>query len=316
MIRHQFKTQDDVTLNAVETGNSLGQTILFVHGLSQSWRTWMAQFADPQLRERFRLVALDLRGHGESQGAFGAIDQEGNPLAALAVAQYNDGNVETTSRSWAYDLDATIEALHLDHPVLIGWSAGAWVVQSYFLAHSGLGAIGKAILYASVPVLLPSGTEDGGSHFSVRSETIDGLLRTYPVNSTFEPPSSNDDRTVAMGLMDFVNLCFADETDRAVNSASIQGAMAFNLLTPPQVRLLLATRSFDFRPLLAGLSDAERERIMALTPQGDRIFYAEVLNEYWAASRIRNVRVPQEGHCYHLRSALDFNKQIAAFASS
>jgi hypothetical protein len=43
--------------------------------------------------------------------------------------------------------------------------------------------------------------------------------------------------------------------------------MAFNFLTPPQVRLLLGTRWFDFRPLLAGLSDAERERIMALTPQ-------------------------------------------------
>jgi non-heme chloroperoxidase len=315
MIRHQFKTQDDVTLNAVETGNSLGQTILFVHGLSQSWRSWLAQFADPQLRERFRLVALDLRGHGESQGAFGAIDQEGNPLATLAVAQYNDGNVETTSRSWAYDLDATIEALHLDHPVLIGWSAGAWAVQSYFFAHSGLGAIGKAVLYASVPVLLPPGTEDGGSHLSVRPETIDGLLRTYPVNPTVEPPSPNDDRTVAMGLMDFINLCFADETDRAVNSASIHGTMAFNLLTPPQVRLLLATRWFDFRPLLAGLSDAERERIMALTPQGDRIFYAEVLNDYWAASRIRNVRVPREGHCYHVRSADDFNKHITAFAS-
>ena len=67
-------------------------------GSRKFWRSWMAQFADPQLRERFRLVALDLRGHGESQGAFGAIDQEGNPLAALAVAQYNDGNVETTSR--------------------------------------------------------------------------------------------------------------------------------------------------------------------------------------------------------------------------
>jgi pimeloyl-ACP methyl ester carboxylesterase len=137
MIRYQFKTRDDVTLNAVETGNRLGQAILFVHGLSQSWRSWMPQFADPELRERFHLVALDLRGHGESQGACGAVDQEGNPLAALADAQYNDGNVETTSRSWAYDLDATIEALHLDHPVLIGWSAGAWAVQSYFLAHSG-----------------------------------------------------------------------------------------------------------------------------------------------------------------------------------
>jgi pimeloyl-ACP methyl ester carboxylesterase len=85
MIRHQFKTQDDVTLNAVETGNPLGQTILFVHGLSQSWPSWMAQFADPQLRERFRLVALDLRDHGVSQSAFGAIDQEGNPLAALST---------------------------------------------------------------------------------------------------------------------------------------------------------------------------------------------------------------------------------------
>jgi len=47
---------------------------------------------------------------------------------------------------------------------------------------------------------------------------------TYPVNPTFEPPSLNEDRTVAMGLMDFVNLCFADETDRAVSSASIQGS--------------------------------------------------------------------------------------------
>ena len=68
--------------------------------------------------------------------------------------------------------------------------------------------------------------------------------------------------------------------------------MAFNLLTPPQARLLLGTRWFDFRPLPAGLSDAERERTMALTPQGDRIFYAEVLNGYWAGNRIRNVRVP------------------------
>jgi pimeloyl-ACP methyl ester carboxylesterase len=63
LIRHQFKTQDDVTLNAVETGNPLGQAISFVHGVSQSWRSWLAQFADPQLRERFRFVPLDLSGH-------------------------------------------------------------------------------------------------------------------------------------------------------------------------------------------------------------------------------------------------------------
>ena len=116
MIHHQIKTRDDVTIHVVETGNLPRSAVLFVHGISQSWRSWLAQFADPRLRERFRLVALDLRGHGESQGAFGAVDQEGNPLPALADERYNDGNVETTCRLWAYDLDATIEALRLDHP--------------------------------------------------------------------------------------------------------------------------------------------------------------------------------------------------------
>jgi alpha-beta hydrolase superfamily lysophospholipase len=136
----------------------------------------MAQFADPQLRERFRLAALDLRGHGESQGAFGGIDQEGNPLAALAVAQYNDGNVETTSRSWAYDLDATIERCTW---TTRSWSAGL-PARGPFKATSlptADSAISARRSYASVPVLLPPGTEDGGTHLSVRPDTIDGLLR-------------------------------------------------------------------------------------------------------------------------------------------
>jgi pimeloyl-ACP methyl ester carboxylesterase len=50
MIRHQFKTGDEVRLNAVETGNPLDQAILFVHGLWQSWRSWRKS-------ERFRAHA-------------------------------------------------------------------------------------------------------------------------------------------------------------------------------------------------------------------------------------------------------------------
>jgi hypothetical protein len=58
-------------------------------------------------------------------------------------------------------------------------------------------------------VLLPAGTEDGGIHVSVRPEAIDAFARTTTVNPTVEPPSPNDDRTVVMGLTDFVSLCFA-----------------------------------------------------------------------------------------------------------
>lgn len=32
------------------------------------------------------------------------------------------------------------------------------------------------------------------------------------------------------------------------------------------------------------------------------------------AVRIRNVRVPREGHCHHVRSAGAFNEEIIAFA--
>jgi hypothetical protein len=107
-----------------------------------------------------------------------------------------------------------------------------------------------------------------------RLEAIDALLilRTTTVNPTVEPPSPNDDRTVVIGMTDFVSLCFADETDRPASSASVQGTTAFNLLTPPQFRLLLVGRTFDFRPLLASFPDGELERIVALTSQGDRLF--------------------------------------------
>ena len=33
-------------------------------------------------------------------------------------------------------------------PIVIGWSAGGWAVQSYLFAHGVLGAIGKVMLYA------------------------------------------------------------------------------------------------------------------------------------------------------------------------
>ena len=61
-----------------------------------------SRFADT-----FRLIALDLRGHGLSNKP-----HEG----------YND------SRLWADDVHATIHELNLDHPILCGWSYGALVV--------------------------------------------------------------------------------------------------------------------------------------------------------------------------------------------
>ena len=59
------RTPDGVDISVREWGNPEGWPILFVHGLAQSHLSFLPQFAS-ELADRHRLVAYDLRGHGES----------------------------------------------------------------------------------------------------------------------------------------------------------------------------------------------------------------------------------------------------------
>jgi pimeloyl-ACP methyl ester carboxylesterase len=108
-----------VTLHLIETGRATGRPILFLHGFSQCGLAWSRQLRS-ELAEEYRLVALDLRGHGRS----------GKPRDA-----YGD------SRLWADDVDAVIRTLDLDHPILCGWSYGPLVILDY-LRHYGEDAVG------------------------------------------------------------------------------------------------------------------------------------------------------------------------------
>ena len=71
------------------------------------------------LADDYRLVAMDMRGHGLSE----------KPREA-----YDD------PRLWAEDVGAVIRALRLDHPVLCGWSYGSLVILDY-IRHHGEDAI-------------------------------------------------------------------------------------------------------------------------------------------------------------------------------
>src|SRR5262245_9786310 len=87
-----------IRLNLTETGNPRGRPILFIPGFSQCSLSWLQQLQS-DLAESFRLVALDLRGHGLSE----------KPREA-----YGD------SKLWADDIEAVIRALELDRPILCG----------------------------------------------------------------------------------------------------------------------------------------------------------------------------------------------------
>ena len=172
MKAHRIAGAGGTQLHVVETGNPHGRPILLIHGFSQCSLAWSRQL-DSDLAAEFRLVAPDLRGHGQSDKP-----REG----------YGD------SRAWADDLDAVIRALRLDAPVLVSWSYG--LVPLDYLRHHGEAAIGGLHLVGAITKL---GSEDAMSMLTPATlEAAPGLL-------------SNDAETCARSLQGFVRLCYARE---------------------------------------------------------------------------------------------------------
>jgi non-heme chloroperoxidase len=137
MKSHRIAGGGGVELNVVENGNPQARPILFLHGVSQCWLTWSRQM-DSRLAADYRLIAMDLRGHG---------------LSDKPRDGYND------SKLWADDINAVIHALKLDHPVLSGWSYGPLVFLDY-VRHYGEDEIGGLHFVGAVSKL---GGEDAMS---------------------------------------------------------------------------------------------------------------------------------------------------------
>jgi non-heme chloroperoxidase len=94
-------------------GAENSRPIVFVHGWAQSSGAWAAQLADPALTERFRLVAMDLRGHGASD---------------VPAAGYDDPVV------WADDLAAVLDFAG-PGAIVVAWSYGGLVLTDHIRVH-------------------------------------------------------------------------------------------------------------------------------------------------------------------------------------
>lgn len=120
------KGSGGVPLVVAEAGPKGAPSILLIHGFGQSswaWRTLMRS----ELASRYRLVAFDLRGHGES----------GKPWDPAA---YRD------AKPWGDDVAAVIRATGLTRPVVVGWSFGGYVAMDYVRRHGDRGLAGVALV--------------------------------------------------------------------------------------------------------------------------------------------------------------------------
>ncbi|WP_394728915.1 alpha/beta fold hydrolase [Altererythrobacter sp. GH1-8] len=90
-----------------------GQTIIFVHGWTCDESSWDAQL--PVLAKDYRVVSLDLPGHGKSEGP-------------ASVEGYS-------MRLFADAVEAVRAEIGADKVVLVGHSMGALVIRAYALKY-------------------------------------------------------------------------------------------------------------------------------------------------------------------------------------
>jgi pimeloyl-ACP methyl ester carboxylesterase len=99
-------------LHYLDWGGS-GTPLLFLHGGGLTAHTW--DCVAVMLRERYRCVALDQRGHGDS---------EWSPVVDYRIA------------AQVGDIEGFIEALGLERPILVGQSMGGLNSIAYATRHS------------------------------------------------------------------------------------------------------------------------------------------------------------------------------------
>ncbi|GGA08630.1 alpha/beta fold hydrolase [Neptunicoccus cionae] len=206
MRTHDVSGGGGCKIHVTDQGPEDAPALLFIHGWAQHNVCWQAQ---APLAEKFRVVALDLRGHGGSD-------------TPSAVEDYTDETL------WANDIYAVITELGLKSPILIGWSYGARVISSY-LATYGQYAIGGIVLVGGIIAI--------GKHREpwMMGDGSPALNRDL---------YTSDQNRLIPATVKFVEQC----TFRPLDRASYATLVAANMLVPAMVRRALFAGDWDCRP--------------------------------------------------------------------
>ncbi len=144
-----LQTRDGARIYYEDRGK--GQPIVLVHGWMCSCKLWKKNV--PELANEFRVVSLDLRGHGNSSKV----------LTGHTIRQY------------AADVRELIEHLELQNAVLVGWSLGGPVVISYYDQFGDDGRVHALGLVDTAP--FPFSPAHWNSHV-LKDHNYDGLSAT------------------------------------------------------------------------------------------------------------------------------------------
>ena len=190
-----------VTIDYFAAGE--GRPLVLVHGITESRRTWDPLVA-PLLAQGYRLIAIDLRGHG----------------ASSVIPPYDLTTMAT-------DLGAVLAAEDAHDALLVGHSLGGTVVSAYAAGGPCRGVINvdqpmalsgfKAVLGELEPMLKGSESEFRqaiGAIFEQMAGPLDGTER-WRVDHL-----RRADQEVVLGIWDLVFSLSAEDLDAVVDQVA------------------------------------------------------------------------------------------------
>lgn len=211
---HQVHGAGGVKLNVLEGGNLTGPCVLFIHGFSQSAWAWEHQLRG-DLGKTHRLLALDIRGHGESD----------KPL---------DPENYTDSERWADDIAAVMSHCQAEKVSLVGWSYGGFIMCDYLRKYGQSQLAGLVFVGAATKM----GTE---AAMAMLGNKLTKHVPAFFGEQTTETVSA---------LSEFVRDCFASP----ISIETFYKTLGYNLIVPPAVRKGLFSRRLDNDDVLSSIS--------------------------------------------------------------
>ena len=157
VVHHLIPTPDGGTIHAAEKGE--GRPLVLLHGITLRHDVWAPQFH--QLVDRYRVIAVDLRGHGESTAG----------SAGFGIARLAD------------DLATLLEALDLHDAIVVGHSMGGMTVMQFCGQHPEVLALrvaGLVFVATRAHQVFPPGVDSGARALVGRSQALAEQGRPLP----------------------------------------------------------------------------------------------------------------------------------------
>jgi len=170
-------------ISVSESGGS-GPPVLLVHGNSSCKEIFRNQLDGP-IGRRWRLIAIDLPGHGRSANAR-------NPERSYSMPGYADMAVEV------------LDILGVTRFAVLGWSLGGHIGLEMFTRHAGMAGL---LATGTPPVPLTLDGIKAGFHFSEHMGLVSQVVFTEDEAQSFANDTAGPNAPYEPFLLDAVRRC-------------------------------------------------------------------------------------------------------------